>query len=112
MPEVRDVKPVQLVAECETYPTPVMVEGGLKVALSVPPVVTVKPATLGVPPQSYRRVPEPAVGAPFKIREPPQGAVVTAVGAGMTVCGICNEVIAWADTIKKIPATTRIIGLP
>ncbi len=71
-----------------------MAEGGLKVAVSVPPVVTVKPAILGVPPQSYLRLPEPAAGAPFKTSEPPHGAVVTADAAGMTVCGICNDVIA------------------
>lgn len=66
----------------------------MKVAVSVPPVVTVKPGTLGVLPQSYLRVPDTGVGGPFKTSEPPHGAVVTADGAGMTVCGICNDVIA------------------
>jgi hypothetical protein len=75
VPEVRGVDPEQSDAECATYPTEVIWEGGLNVGVSEPVVVTVKAPDDGG--QSYFSVPEPGLGPPLSMRLP-QALDVTA----------------------------------
>ena len=76
VPDVRVVNPEQLDAECETYPTTDISEGGLNVGVSAPMVVTVKAPDDGG--QMYLSVPLPGGGPPLRARVPPQELDVTA----------------------------------
>jgi len=109
-PEVRVVNPEQLAAECETYPTAVIWDGGLNVGESDPAVVTVKAPDEGG--QLYLTVPDPGVGPPLRASVPPQALVVTAVPASIVVAGIVRLVAATAAPINRIPMRIRISGLP
>ncbi len=109
-PEVRVVNPEQLDAECETYPTAVIWDGGLNVGESDPAVVTVKAPDEGG--QLYLTVPDPGVGPPLRASVPPQALVVTAVPASIVVAGIVRLVAATAAPINRIPMRIRISGLP
>jgi hypothetical protein len=104
------VKPEQLKAECETYPTEVICEGGLNVGVSVPAVVTAKAPDEGG--QVYLSVPEPGVGPPLRARTPPHGLDVTAAWAGITVEGIVSVVEATATPTNRTPTRIKIRGLP
>jgi hypothetical protein len=109
-PEVSVVKPEQLEAECETYPTEVICEGGLNVGVSVPVVVTVKAPDEGG--QAYLSVPEPGVGPPLRVRVPPHALDVTAACAGITIEGIVSVVAATATPTNRTPTRIKIRGLP
>ena len=109
-PEVSVVKPEQLEAECETYPTEVICEGSLNVGVSVPVVVTVKAPDEGG--QVYLSVPEPGLGPPLRARTPPHALDVTAAWEGITVEGIVSVVEATATPTNRTPTRTKIKGLP
>jgi hypothetical protein len=95
----------------ETYPTEVITDGALKFGTSMPVCVTVKAGSWNEPPQSYRKIPDPADGGFASTSLAPHGDVVCAVGAGITVSGIVKVVIACADTTNVMPISMRIIGL-
>src|SRR5207253_3498432 len=108
-PEVRVVNPEQLDAECETYPTAVIWDGGLNVGVSDPAVVTVKAPDEGG--QLDLTVPDPGVGAPLRASVPPQALVVAAVPASIVVAGVVSLVAATAAPLNGVTLIVWVSGL-
>src|SRR5438132_13854332 len=99
--EVSVVNTEQLDAECETYPTAVIWDGGLNVGVSDPAVVTVKAPDEGG--QLYLTVPDPGVGPPLRASVPPQALDVTAEPASIVGAGIVRLVVATAEPVNRGP---------